>query len=58
MFRYKLFRPSRPDFIETKTIELTVKGKNILFRPSRPDFIETNEVGKSLKSVTLIVPAF
>ena len=38
-----MFRPSRPDFIETKTIELTVKGKNILFRPSRPDFIETKE---------------
>ena len=37
----ELFRPSRPDFIETR---LRVVGWQIyrtLFRPSRPDFIET-----------------
>ena len=37
-----LFRPSRPDFIET-AIPLMEKGSffSELFRPSRPDFIET-----------------
>ena len=36
-----LFRPSRPDFIETYLVLVPVNSVSILFRPSRPDFIET-----------------
>ena len=35
-----LFRPSRPDFIETGTRFVTQRRRERLFRPSRPDFIE------------------
>ena len=37
-----LFRPSRPDFIETSTPTPTPYTCSALFRPSRPDFIETS----------------
>ena len=36
-----LFRPSRPDFIETENTRATPTPRFRLFRPSRPDFIET-----------------
>ena len=37
-----LFRSSRPDFIETGSIEVKYLHEiNGLFRSSRPDFIET-----------------
>ena len=36
-----MFRPSRPDFIETPTSPLAPSFATSLFRPSRPDFIET-----------------
>ena len=37
-----LFRPSRPDFIETLLCDqLPFPRNHTLFRPSRPDFIET-----------------
>ena len=36
-----LFRPSRPDFIETPVDEVGCLVGCGLFRPSRPDFIET-----------------
>ena len=37
-----LFRPSRPDFIETTQETRRVESWHTrLFRPSRPDFIET-----------------
>ena len=36
-----LFRPSRPDFIETSAHMSEKPLWSILFRPSRPDFIET-----------------
>ena len=37
-----LFRPSRPDFIETYLWYVSLKSELWgLFRPSRPDFIET-----------------
>ena len=39
-----LFRPSRPDFIETSMmLGDAVSAVIALFRPSRPDFIETLE---------------
>ena len=36
-----LFRPSRPDFIETVIFTGLFEPTIKLFRPSRPDFIET-----------------
>ena len=36
-----LFRPSRPDFIETVESTIIEDKLYVLFRPSRPDFIET-----------------
>ena len=36
-----MFRPSRPDFIETSAAPSTTPQPYRLFRPSRPDFIET-----------------
>ena len=36
-----LFRPSRPDFIETDSADRRQERRGGLFRPSRPDFIET-----------------
>ena len=41
MARVELFRPSRPDFIETGYDSLDISAITALFRPSRPDFIET-----------------
>ena len=38
---FGLFRPSRPDFIETGSGRTMFSGVAPLFRPSRPDFIET-----------------
>ena len=38
----RLFRPSRPDFIETFELRGLSKTECLLFRPSRPDFIETS----------------
>ena len=37
----QLFRPSRPDFIETNQWAVSARAGMKLFRPSRPDFIET-----------------
>ena len=37
----ELFRPSRPDFIETQDQRSSGGMPHKLFRPSRPDFIET-----------------
>ena len=37
----QLFRPSRPDFIETSGPRPEDLEYRALFRPSRPDFIET-----------------
>ena len=37
----QLFRPSRPDFIETLVAVIITVSQPRLFRPSRPDFIET-----------------
>ena len=53
-----LFRPSRPDFIET--IKLFTTGIHLfpLFRPSRPDFIETFIAATQGLDVSSIVPAF
>ena len=39
-----LFRPSRPDFIETSIKYTGEEYNSSLFRPSRPDFIETSRV--------------
>ena len=39
--RTGLFRPSRPDFIETPDRGRGFRAPPSLFRPSRPDFIET-----------------
>ena len=41
MMRKPLFRPSRPDFIETDGRLREIRDAASLFRPSRPDFIET-----------------
>ena len=44
-----LFRPSRPDFIETFDIDFQRSRRSSkLFRPSRPDFIETCNVSSTL----------
>ena len=41
-----LFRPSRPDFIETSGSRKDTQTRRAgLFRPSRPDFIETQRAG-------------
>ena len=40
-FLSRLFRPSRPDFIETSRSWMNDTDTPSLFRPSRPDFIET-----------------
>ena len=40
----QLFRPSRPDFIETKNLRILLATAVRLFRPSRPDFIETGRL--------------
>ena len=53
-----LFRPSRPDFIETSQAGLTCWNGISLFRPSRPDFIETLLLLAGATSGALIVPAF
>ena len=54
-----LFRPSRPDFIETEAKELfTWLNNYLLFRPSRPDFIETSRGGSGPPVGGVIVPAF
>ena len=47
-----LFRPSRPDFIETSFRRLLAVASMSLFRPSRPDFIETT-IGGTMGSVEL-----
>ena len=54
-----LFRPSRPDFIETKLRQFLGDHDPGLFRPSRPDFIETSTPWAShFSSRRWIVPAF
>ena len=41
----RLFRPSRPDFIETlHNQHRAAPDAPCLFRPSRPDFIETQSI--------------
>ena len=43
--RDRLFRPSRPDSIETRGIEIPNRCYVVLlFRPSRPDSIETRKL--------------
>ena len=54
-----LFRPSRPDFIETDSgLESHAPVIDALFRPSRPDFIETPLLELSKGLCFNIVPAF
>ena len=58
-FDKALFRPSRPDFIETLWVLGPVRCSGVvLFRPSRPDFIETFLYGVTHAGGTRIVPAF
>ena len=45
-----LFRPSRPDFIETIIVPGADAPERKLFRPSRPDFIETPQRFKAFKA--------
>ena len=55
----ELFRPSRPDSIETLGADEYLYVRNLLFRPSRPDSIETmNRLPISILSCADIVPAF
>ena len=42
IYGWILFRPSRPDFIETENRHSSGQYAPELFRPSRPDFIETH----------------
>ena len=52
-FPFALFRPSRPDFIETLHLN-SLYGKFAgLFRPSRPDFIETSAMFHGTRSITM-----
>ena len=53
-----LFRPSRPDFIETLRAESDLGRRSELFRPSRPDFIETPGTWQGRGLYGYIVPAF
>ena len=41
MVVHKLFRSSRPDYIETTPAAITDHAPARLFRSSRPDYIET-----------------
>ena len=52
-----LFRPSRPDFIETRGPCRAGRHRRSgpLFRPSRPDFIET---GSPCEVRSRVVPLF
>ena len=52
-----LFRPSRPDFIETIGVHRAFLIVEELFRPSRPDFIETAPAPRPDRR-SGIVPAF
>ena len=55
----ELFRPSRPDSIETCPTSRQPGVKSVpLFRPSRPDSIETGSSFNNLNDVSNIVPAF
>ena len=36
-----MFRPLRPDSIETDRVNIALKSSEVLFRPLRPDSIET-----------------
>ena len=48
-WRSELFRPSRPDSIETLLSDVVERGAvSGLFRPSRPDSIETGAGGAAL----------
>ena len=57
---WKLFRSSRPDFIETRdgSVPIGVLIPVPLFRSSRPDFIETRKTPTSWDQCILIVPVF
>ena len=53
-----LFRSSRPDYIETRTVGLSRSPVTPLFRSSRPDYIETIMLYEPLELLCVTVPVF
>ena len=54
-----LFRSSRPDYIETRSGNVSEKDSRTLFRSSRPDYIETKiSTGCRYRPACCIVPVF